>query len=256
MKEFLLIQFQYQNLLAKDLPTIVEIHADKQSAVNRKFELLVEAWSQMLSEGIKNDSFSYYKNQIEKEGIDFSNMSSINEIQELVDFIENGTVLDPYVGKTKLKALQLIEIIELDSILSGTSNIRFIIKENWLYDTGECYANYPNNAYGIPLYVTNQKDIAEKEIQALEVKAFTEKVLGKYAKMNIETSRYWNKPVLFEVEKIDVIEKILRNMGIDLQHPKSYGELQEIKGQLQSKASANFVNLLSMERHQLHSENW
>jgi len=155
MKEYVIVKYKFQLEICKTEPIILGVFNSYKSAELKCKKLHRALWRQIIKEGIKNDTFEYYSEKIKSKGFNFTKNANEKEINEFVEFIETGEVKDPYVVKTDLKPLRIAEIEEVEASISNDFQIRLVIKEDYLYDTGDNYINPENNNFGNPIYITN-----------------------------------------------------------------------------------------------------
>lgn len=252
MTEYILVKHKFQVQICKTEPTILGVYKSLEIAEKTCKKLHRDEWQRIIKEGIKNDTFSYYSDKIKTRGYNFNEDASEEEIEKFVEFIETGEVEDPYVGKTNLKPLRIVELEKITSRIENNSETRYLIKEDYLYHTGEIYMNSENNRFGYPIFVTDAFEVAKSKLDELEYNYFIDKVLGHNPRMNLQTSRYWKDVMYLEENKLDQIEIKLAEKGISLNSPKSIENVVQIRETLKEVAGIGVIdNFFSIDTFQI-----
>ncbi len=252
MTEYVLVKYKFQVQICKTEPTIIGVYKSLEIAEKICKRLHRDEWQRIVKEGIKNDTFSYYSDKIKASGYNFNENASEEEIQNLVEFIETGEVADPYVGNTNLKPLRIVELEKITARIENISETRYLIKEDYLYDTGEIYMNSENNKYGNPIFVTDAFEVAKSKFDELEYNYFVDKVLGHNPRMNLQTSRYWKDVMYLEENKLDEIEFKLVEKGISLNSPKNIENVIQIRETLKEVVGIGVIdNFFSIDTFQI-----
>lgn len=233
MKEFVIIIHLFQMQLCKVNPLPIGIYSSFKEAELEGKKWHIKEWSKIIREGngIRNDAFAYYSEEIKSRGYNFDRDAAEQEIIDFVGFLDTGEVDNPYtMHKMNLKALRIVDIEPIDAVIVNSgSSTRYLIKEDELHSAGENMWNVPNNKYGKPIFITDDIDIAKSKIIELEYQKFIKTVLGHNARMNIEISLYYKEFSGASEEQLDEIEARLIQKGISWNSPTDIHQVNEIK---------------------------
>lgn len=228
MKEFVIVVHLFQMQLCKVNPLPVGIYSSFEKAEIEGKKLHIEEWSKIIREGngIRNDAFAYYAEDIKSRGYNFDKDASEQEIIDFVNFLDTGEVYNPYtMRKINLKALRIVDIEPIDAIIVNSgSTTRYLIKEDELHSIGENTWNVPNNKYGTPIFITDDRGIAKLKLEELEYNKFIRTVLE-----DLESSIFYKSPVLVSEEQLDEIKSRLVQEGISLNNPTGIHQVNKIK---------------------------
>jgi UDP-galactopyranose mutase len=231
MNEFVIVSHKFQIQICKVKPLPIGVYSSFENAELKRKRLHIEEWSKIIKEGIRNDTFSYYAEDIKSRGYNFDKDATEQEIYDFVAFIDTGEVDNPFtMRKVNLKPLRIIEIETVTAVINNyDSTTRYLIKEDELNCAGENRCNVPNNKYGTPIFVTDEIEIAKSKIEELEYHKFIKKVLSGNARMNIETSLYYKETTGASEEQLNEIEARLIQKGVSWNRPTSIKQVMEIK---------------------------
>lgn len=233
MKEFVIIIHLFQMQLCKVNPLPIGIYSSFEVAELKGKKLHIEEWSKIIRKGngIRNDAFAYYAEDIESRGYNFDKDATEQEIIDFVDFLDTGEVDNPHtMRKNNLKELRIVEIEPIDAVIVNSgSTTRYLIKEDELHSAGENVWNVPNNKYGKPIFITDDIDIVKSKIEELEYHKFIEIILRHNARMNIEFSLYYKENIGVSEEQLNEIEARLIQNGISWNSPTDIHQVNEIK---------------------------
>lgn len=233
MKEFVIILHLFQKQICKVNPLPIEIYSWFEAAELKKKQLHLDEWRKIIREGngIRNDSFDFYAEDIKSRGYNFDKDATEQEIRDFVEFIDTGEVDNQFtMRKINLKPIRIVEIEPVDALINNIgSTTRYLIKEDELRWDDENTRNVPNNKYGKPIFITDEIEIAKSKIEELEYHKFIKTVLGRNARMNIEFSSYFKVTIGVSEEQLDEIEERLIQKGVSWNNPTGIHQVIEIK---------------------------
>ncbi len=246
MKEFVIVIHLFQMQLCKVNPLPIGIYSSFEKAELKGKKLHMEEWRKIIREGngIRNDAFAYYAENIKSRGYNFDKDATEQEIIDFVDFLDTGEGDNPYtMGKSNLKELRIVDIEPIDVVIVNPgSTTRYLIKEDELHSAGENMWNVPNNKYGKPIFITDEIEIAKSKIEELEYHKFIKTVLGHNARMNIESSLYYKETTGASEEQLDIIEAKLIQKGVFWNSPTDTNQVNEIKRTILEVAGVGLID--------------